>query len=114
MSERVDLVKQIKGINTYSKVIDSQFTELISVEPTTAETIPTVDEFFNLYDQLFLNIPISGEINSHEYLVARSTEYIGGSFIDPEKAALIEEINSLRQQLLEIGETFLTTDKLIR
>jgi prefoldin subunit 5 len=39
-------------------------------------------------------------------LVERSQQYIGGSVLDAEKQALIEEINSLRQQLLDLNQTF--------
>lgn len=102
----VDLVKEIYGINTYSKAINTSFTELVSpVQEVTASLI-TVDQFFTYYDELFFNIPVSGSINSHTYLVERSQQYIGGSVIDAEKQALIEEINSLRQQLLDLNQSF--------
>lgn len=102
----VQLIKEIYGINTYSKAIDTNFTELIStVQPVTA-SIVTVDDFFQYYEQLFFDIPVSGSVNSHQYLVNRSQEYLGGSVIDAEKQALIEEINSLRQQLLDLNVNF--------
>ncbi len=102
----VRLVKEIYGINTYDKAIDTNFTELVTpVEQTTA-TVVTVDDFFQYYEQLFFEIPVSGSVNSHQYLVNRSQEYLGGSVIDEEKQALIEEINSLRQQLLDLNVNF--------
>lgn len=109
----VDLVKQIYGINTYTKAVDTSFTEL--VVPTVPETTTTitVDEFFQYYDDLFFNIPVSGSINSHTYLVERSQQYIGGSVIDNEKQALIEEINSLRQQLLDLNQSFTNINDLL-
>lgn len=109
----VDLVKQTYGLNTYSKVVNTNFTELI--EPTTEVTPTTisVEQFFDYYNQLFFDIPVSGSINSHVYLVQTSQEYIGGSVIDTEKQALIEEINSLRQQLLDINQGFATINNAI-
>lgn len=102
----VQLVKEIYGINTYSKAVDTNFTELISpVQPITTSVV-TVDDFFQYYEQLFFDIPVSGSTNSHQYLVNRSQEYLGGSVIDAEKQALIEEINSLRQQLLDLNVNF--------
>lgn len=100
----INLVKKIYGINTYSKAIDTNFSELL-VQPEETETtsLITVDQFFSYYDQLFFDIPVQGTINSHQYLVNRSQEYLGGSVIDAEKQALIEEINSLRQQLLNLN-----------
>lgn len=109
----VDLIKQIYGLNTYSKAIDTNFTELVG--QTTEATIQdiTVDQFFQYYDQLFFNIPVDGSINSHTYLVERSQQYIGGSVLDAEKQALIEEINSLRQQLLDLNQTFTNINNII-
>jgi hypothetical protein len=73
----------------------------------------TVEQFFEEYDQLFFDIPVTGEINSHTYLVNRSQQYIGGSVIDAEKQALIEEINSLRQQLLDLNQSFSSISNLV-
>ncbi len=109
----VELVKEIYGINTYTKAVDTSFTEL--VVPTTEATasVITVDQFFQYYDDLFFDIPVSGSINSHVYLVERSQQYIGGSVIDNEKQALIEEINSLRQQLLDLNQSFTSINDII-
>jgi hypothetical protein len=109
----VDLVKQIYGLNTYSKAIDTSFSELITPVTTPTETAVTVDDFFVYYDQLFFDIPVDGDINSHKYLVERSQQYLGGSVIDAEKQALIEEINSLRQQLLDLNQTFTNINQLM-
>lgn len=103
----INLTKKIYGINTYTKAIDTNFTELLTQPEEIIESpIITVDQFFSYYDQLFFDIPVSGSINSHQYLVNRSQEYLGGSVIDAEKQALIEEINSLRQQLLDLNVNF--------
>lgn len=104
--ENVNLVKKIYGVSTYNKAVDTQFSELSKPSPEVIETAVTVDQFFTYYDQLFFDIPLSGSVNSHTYLVERSQEYIGGSVIDAEKQALIEEINSLRQQLLDVNQSF--------
>lgn len=102
----VQMVKQIYGINTYNKAVNTSFTELITPSQPVTASVVTVDEFFQYYEQLFFDIPVSGSVNSHQYLVNRSQEYIGGSVIDAEKQALIEEINSLRQQLLDLNVSF--------
>ena len=114
MSTTVDLVKEVRGVNTYNKVIDSSFTELVPAAiPAAAPDTVTVEDFFRYYDQLFFNIPANGASESHESLIARSQEYIGGSLLDPEKQALIEEINSLRQQLLDINQSFTSITNLV-
>lgn len=102
----VDLIKEVYGVNTYTKAVSVKFSELIKPQTETTASVITVDDFFEYYDQLFFDIPVDGTINSHVYLVERSQQYIGGSVIDAEKQALIEEINSLRQQLLDLNQTF--------
>lgn len=110
----VEMVKEIYGLNTYSKAININFSELVPpviVESTTDEI--TVDQFFEYYDQLFFTIPVDGSINSHTYIVEKSQQYIGGSVLDAEKQALIEEINALRQQLLDVNQSFTNINDII-
>lgn len=108
MEQEVKLLKEVYGRNTYTKVIDTSFTELYTpVTASAAAAQVTVDGFFDLYNQLFFDIPATGEVNSHEYLVARSTEYLGGGVFTDNEKALIEEINLLRQQLLEANSNYL-------
>lgn len=109
----VNLSKEIYGLNTYSKAINISFSELIVPPTADSGSVVTVDEFFQYYEQLFFNIPVDGTINSHTYLVERSQQYIGGSVIDAEKQALIEEINSLRQQLLDLNQSFTSINDII-
>ena len=109
----VDLIKEVYGINTYTKAVSVKFSELIKPQTETTASVVTVDDFFEYYDQLFFDIPVDGTINSHVYLVERSQQYIGGSVIDAEKQALIEEINSLRQQLLDLNQTFTNINDII-
>lgn len=109
----VELVKEIYGVNTYTKAVDTNFTELIVPTTEATASVITVDQFFQYYDELFFDIPVSGSINSHVYLVERSQQYIGGSVIDNEKQALIEEINSLRQQLLDLNQSFTSINDII-
>lgn len=113
MIQEVNLVKKVRGTNTYASVIDTQFTELVSTQVTEVAPTITVQQFFENYEQLFFDIPTDGELNSHRYLVERSTQYLGGNVIDAEKQALIEEINSLRAQLLEINSSFMTTNNIL-
>jgi len=110
--ENKTFIKEVRGINTYKKVIDTNFTELVSPAVIIPEPIVTVADFFSYYDQLFYDIPVSGSINSHPYLVQRSQQYIGAGVIDQEKQALIEEINSLREQLVQLGSTYLNISNL--
>lgn len=109
----VEMVKEIYGLNTYTKAVNTSFTELVSAPQEITASGITVDQFFEYYNQLFFEIPVSGSINSHTYLVETSQQYIGGSVLDAEKQALIEEINSLRQQILDINQTFTNINEII-
>jgi hypothetical protein len=109
--EKVKLLKEVRGINTYTNAIDVNFSELIVNTPTLA--VPELDIFdlFRLYNQLFYTIPLTGEY-SHTTLIEQSSQYLGTNVIDLEKQALIEEINTLKQQIIELSETYLTVDSI--
>tara|TARA_R110000868_G_scaffold2725_1_gene19037 strand:+ start:218 stop:559 length:342 start_codon:yes stop_codon:yes gene_type:complete len=112
--QEVSLIKEVYGRSTYTKVIDTQFSELYT--PVTASQQSTqisVEQFFDYYNQLFFQIPATGEVNSHEYLVKKSTEYLGGGVLTDTEQAYIEEINSLRQQLLEANANYLNLNEVI-
>lgn len=111
--ENVNLTKEVYGLNTYKKAVDTQFTELIKPQPAVVVNEITINRFFEYYDQLFFEIPVSGPTNSHTYIVERSQAYIGGSVLDAEKQALIEEINALRQQILEMNQGFNTINNVL-
>jgi hypothetical protein len=109
MAQQIKLLKRVYDKNQYQKVIDTSFTQL--VQPTvTAETVvlPTVDQFFEYYNQLFFDIPKFGETNSHEYLIKTSQEYIGlSNVVNDEIQLLINEITELRQDNLELQQQIL-------
>jgi hypothetical protein len=105
--EKVNLIKKVRGINTYKSVIDTEFREFITKAIPEQPTQISVSDFFSYYDLLFYDIPITGD-ESHTTLVEKSQQYIGGSVMDLEKQALIEEINSLRQQIIDLSQTYLS------
>jgi hypothetical protein len=111
MAQPVTLQKQVYDKNQYQKVIDTSFTQL--VQPTTTITgsiLPSVDQFFDFYNQLFFDIPKFGETNSHEYLIKTSQEYIGASnVINDEIQALIDEVTELRQENLDLQQQLLSS-----
>ena len=115
MSQQVQLVKEAYGRNTYTRVIDTSFNELYTPVTASVEISQqvTVEAFFDAYNDLFFQIPATGEMNSHEYLVKRSVEYLGGGVLSDNEKAYIEEINSLRQQLLEANTNYLNLTNIV-
>lgn len=113
MSNEVTLVKKIYDTDDYERVIDPTFTEFVTASVEIDTPGITIDQFFDYYQQLFFDIPVDGVINSHTYIVQQSQQYIGGSVVDLEKQALIEEINSLRQQLLDLNQNFTTINSIL-
>jgi hypothetical protein len=101
MEQKVDTKKKVFNKAQYPKTINTQFSQLgvTSITQAIAET-PTVEEFFQLYDELFYDIPALGATNSHEYLVKTSGEYIDFDQQNEIIEALQQEITSLREELL--------------
>ena len=102
MSENVNLNKKVYKKDDYEKVIDTSFNQLgIKTIQEQLDVQPTVEEFFLLYNSLFYDIPEKGEINSHEYLIKQSTEYIKFDEVNSEIEQLQTEIYQLRVELLD-------------
>tara|TARA_B100001093_G_C26822063_1_gene1012322 strand:+ start:1789 stop:2145 length:357 start_codon:yes stop_codon:yes gene_type:complete len=102
MSQNIEFNKQVFDKRQYKKVIDTSFKQLGVKSPQeTIEETPTVNDFFQMYNELFYDIPETGETNSHEYLIKQSSEYINFERDNEEIEALQEEIAQLRIDLLE-------------
>jgi hypothetical protein len=97
----LNLRKTVLTKTGYSNAINTSFSELVTPPPPLEETI-SVEQFFDLYNSIFYDIPAEGNINSHQFLIERSQEYIGVSeTTDEEVQILLDEITSLRQNLLD-------------
>jgi hypothetical protein len=96
---QIPVQKTVFSKDSYNRVIDTQFNQLITQEDETLSF--SVDDFFELYDQLFYQIPRDGETNSHQYILQREADYLGISISQEDVQALLDEITSLRQQVLD-------------
>ena len=102
MSEEINFNKTVFNKAQYIKTIDTAFSELgVTTVQEQLDTQPTVEEFFSLYNQLFYEIPEFGEINSHEFLIQQSSEYINFEANQETIDKLQEEISILREELLD-------------
>ena len=101
MSQEIKLGKTGFVRNSYINTIDTTFSQLIPPPPPLEETV-SVEEFFDLYNTLFYEIPAEGSINSHTFLIERSSEYIGFTEENDQNIqVLLDEITSLREELLD-------------
>ena len=104
MSENIKITREVYQKNIYTNVIDTEFSQLIQPVTQIKDTVPTIGEFFKLYNDLFFEIPKTGDIDSHTELVERSSQYLGDDYINPLIAELRAEITALKQQSLNSSE----------
>ena len=105
MAEQVQLNKTVYGKITYLNVIDTQFSQLLQSQTEIVDNTITIDQFFQAYNDLFYEIPVEGDVNSHLELIIRSTEYTGVNQNAGEIDALLDEINQLRLENLTLQQT---------
>lgn len=101
-----NLNKTVYNKGAYEKTIDTSFSQVTTPAPPIENTI-SVEEFFNIYNNIFYDIPAEGDINSHAYLVRTSGDYLGAETISEDVQLLLDEITSLRQQLLAANQQIL-------
>jgi|TARA_R110001592_G_scaffold187886_4_gene432826 hypothetical protein len=114
MAENINFNKSVFNKRNYNKIIDTSFKELgVKTIQEQLDEQPTVQEFFDMYNVLFYNIPQLGPTLSHEYLVKTSKEYIGFEE-DNELITLLQaEITNLRTQVLDSQQQLATFASLI-
>jgi len=102
---QIPVQKTVFNKDTYSRVIDTQFHQLINQGVVEETPSFTVDDFFQLYEDLFFQIPKEGETNSHRYILQKEADYLGVSISQDDVQALLNEITSLRQEVLDAQQT---------
>ena len=102
--KKVNLNRKVWDKNKFNKSINTEFNEIIP--PSDDVEVATIDvgTFFQNYSDIFYDIPKTGDINSHEFLIRQSQDYVGGDAINADILALLQEINSLRQELFQLEE----------
>ena len=95
---KIDLRKTVYNKDQFSRVVGGREFTTFGIQPG---TIFSVEDFFTQYDNLFLTIPVFGDTNSHEFLVRKSGELVGFQRTTDDIQPLLDEITSLRDQLLQ-------------
>ena len=106
MSKNVNLKRTVFDKAKFNETVDTNFTQLQSeLDPQFFDlSLATQEDFWSLYEKFFYEIPKLGDINSHEYLVKTSGEYIDYQPQKEEIEALLEEIAELRTENLEVRQ----------
>jgi|Laugresbdmm110sd_1035091.scaffolds.fasta_scaffold19954_2 hypothetical protein len=102
---QISVQKTVFNKDTYGRVIDTQFRQLINQDVVDETPSFTIDDFFQLYEDLFYQIPKEGDSNSHQYILQKEADYLGISISQDDVQALLDEITLLRQQVLETQQT---------
>lgn len=100
--ERVRIQKEVYRSDQFNNLVDRQFTTFTKPEPIV--DTDTIEELFRLYDKLYFSIPVEGEVNSHQYLLQRSSELTDLEKTTDDIQPLLDEIAQLRQQNLDLNQ----------
>ena len=99
MAKKIEIKKTVFNRESFQQVVDREFKFFKELEPVVDPD--SIEELFRLYDKLYINIPIEGELNTHQYLVERSSELYKIDTQLENIQPLLDEIASLRIQILE-------------
>jgi AAA15 family ATPase/GTPase len=104
--QAINFSRQVFNKQKFSETVDTEFSQLVRKQDETFfdVNLATVEDFFTIYGNLFLEIPKNGEVNSHEFLINESTEYINFKAQNDTLNSLLQEIAELRQENLDIRQ----------
>jgi hypothetical protein len=111
---QIPIEKSVFDKNQFGKVIDTQFHQLLNQQQAEPTPVFTLDDFFELYDQLFYQIPKEGDTNSHRFILQKEADYLGVIVNQDDIQALLDEITALRQQVLDTQTTLNELQKTIK
>lgn len=102
MDNSIQITKTVFSTDKFSKVVDTSFKTF--TQPVLAEDTDTPEELFRLYEKLYYSIDITGETNSHEYLIKKSSELVNFDRVTEDIQPLLDEIAQLREQNLALNQ----------
>jgi hypothetical protein len=108
MDNDIQIRKTVFNATEFNKVVNTSFNTF--VQPTPAEDLDTPEELFRLYEKLYYTIDVTGTVNSHEYLVQKSSELLNFDTVTENIKPLLEEIAQLREQNLALNQQILTLE----
>ena len=102
--KEIKLTREAFNRTQFDNTVNTNFTQLgVNNGPDQATFDPslaTVGDLFTIYQSLFFQIPKTGDVNSHLFLIRESTQYLQYVAQQEEIIALQEEITELRESNL--------------
>lgn len=105
MGNDIRIKKTVLNKTQLDKVVDRSFTTF--TKPVPVVNGDAVADFFKSYEELFYLIPANDDVNSHKYLVTRSSEVANFDTNTEEIQPLLDEITYLREQILQANQRIL-------
>lgn len=102
MDSNIQITKTVFNTDKFNKVVDTSFKTF--TQPVPEEDPDTPEELFRLYEKLYFSIDITGETNSHEYLIRKSSELVSYDAVTEDIQPLLDEIAQLREQNLALNQ----------
>ena len=102
MARDIQIKKTVYKKVTFDKVIDRSFKQFVPIVDEISDV--TIEEFFSYYDALFYEIAPNGDNLSHEYLIRKSSEIVNLEKDSTDIQPLLDEITTLREQILSYQE----------
>ena len=103
--EIIQLQKRHYGQSSVSELLDRSFSEIAKTKEN-----QTPENFFNLYNQLFFDIPKEGKL-SHTFLIEESSKLVEFEKDTENIQPLLDEISQLREQILSYQEQLIEANK---
>ena len=108
MANDIQIQKTVFSATEFNKVVDNTFKTF--TQPVPEEDPDTPEELFRLYEKLYYVIDVTGETDSHEYLVKKSSELLTFDKVTEDIQPLLDEIAQLREENLALNQQILTLE----
>lgn len=111
MDKTINIAKRVLNKGNINRITNRDITFFVNEPDPISAT--TVDEFFQIYDRLYFEIPVEGSNNSHEFIVKKSSELYSLEQDLVNLQPLLDEIAQLRSRLLLANNTILDLENKI-
>ena len=107
MDKSIEIKKTVFDNTNFTKVVDRSFNTFV-LPPV--DNTDEVANFFRLYEDLYYVIDILGDIDSHQYIVKKSSELLNFDAVTQDIQPLLDEIAQLREENLALSQQILSLE----